>query len=223
MSNEHDYLHYKNVEYCSCITSIGFEQMSKIGKQAKVLTKQQIEMVAAYIRGQRNARRNTVVFLLSARAGLRAKEISGLKWGDVVDSDGAISDSVVVRNEVSKGGYGSRRIYMAKDLAAAMEHLKGNRAVDINQSIVASSRTGKSMSAQVIVNWFQGLYGKLGLDGCSSHSGRRTAITNWARKIGTVGGSINDVRQLAGHSSLHMTQSYIEFDSESSRRVVDLV
>ena len=78
-------------------------------------------------------------------------------------------------------------------------------------------------SAQVIVNMFQRWYRDLGLVGCTSHSGRRTFITNAARKIATVGGSLRDVQHLAGHSSLQTTQRYIEGDSEARKRVVDLV
>ena len=61
---------------------------------------------------------------------------------------------------------------------------------------------------------------KLGFDGCSSHSGRRTAITSWARKIHGVGGSIKDVQSLARHSSLQMTQRYIEISENACRKVV---
>jgi len=50
----------------------------------------------------------------------------------------------------------------------------------------------------------------MGLNGCSSHSGRRTFITNAAKKISSVGGSLRDVQMLAGHSSLAVTQRYIE-------------
>ena len=64
---------------------------------------------------------------------------------------------------------------------------------------------------------------RLGLLGCSSHSGRRTFITNAARQISTVGGSIRDVQMLAGHSSLAVTQRYIEGDSEARKKIVDLV
>ena len=56
-----------------------------------------------------------------------------------------------------------------------------------------------------------------------SHSGRRTFITNAARKISTVGGSLRDVQMLAGHKALSTTQRYIEGDVEAKRRVVDLV
>ncbi len=63
----------------------------------------------------------------------------------------------------------------------------------------------------------------LGLLGCSSHSGRRTFITNAARKIGAVGGSQRDVQMLAGHSSLAVTQRYIDGDSDARRKIVDLL
>jgi hypothetical protein len=57
--------------------------------------------------------------------------------------------------------------------------------------------------------------------GTSSHSGRRTAITNWARRISTVGGSLRDVQILAEHSALSTTQRYIESDTGAMRRVIE--
>ena len=52
---------------------------------------------------------------------------------------------------------------------------------------------------------------------------RRTFITNAARTISTVGGSLRDVQMLAGHRALSTTQRYIEADVEAQKRVVDLV
>jgi integrase len=56
-----------------------------------------------------------------------------------------------------------------------------------------------------------------------SHSGRRTFITNTARKISTVGGSLRDVQVLAGHTNLRTTQRYIEANAEAQVRVVGLL
>jgi integrase len=61
------------------------------------------------------------------------------------------------------------------------------------------------------------------LVGCSSHSGRRTFITNAARKISSVGGSLRDVQALAGHSSLAVTQRYIDGSEDARAKVVELV
>ena len=63
----------------------------------------------------------------------------------------------------------------------------------------------------------------LGLEGCSSHSGRRTFVTRAAKKCIEAGGSLRDVQQLAGHSHLATTQRYIEGDSEAKRRLVSMI
>jgi integrase len=63
----------------------------------------------------------------------------------------------------------------------------------------------------------------LGFFGCSSHGGRRTFITNAARKISTVGGSLRDVQELAGHANLRTTQRYIDVNPDAQVKVVGLV
>jgi integrase/recombinase XerD len=88
---------------------------------------------------------------------------------------------------------------------------------------VISTERSLETSPQMIVNLFHRWYRHLGFQGCSSHSGRRTFITNTARKISTVGGSLRDVQVLAGHTNLRTTQRYIEANPEAQVRVVDLV
>jgi integrase len=51
----------------------------------------------------------------------------------------------------------------------------------------------------------------------------RTFITAAARKCSQAGGSLRDVQQLAGHSSLATTQRYIEGDSDAKRKLVSLL
>lgn len=48
-------------------------------------------------------------------------------------------------------------------------------------------------------------------------------ITNLARRICRVGGSLWDVQILAGHSALRNTQRYIEIDAVAVKRVVDFI
>jgi integrase/recombinase XerD len=75
----------------------------------------------------------------------------------------------------------------------------------------------------VIVNSFAEWYRKLGFVGCSSHSGRRSFITQAARKASLVGGSLRDVQALAGHASLSTTSRYIETDNEAQQKLVNIV
>ncbi len=74
-----------------------------------------------------------------------------------------------------------------------------------------------------IVNWFNRAYRAIGLEGCSSHSGRRTFITRAARLVHQAGGSLRDVQLLAGHRSILTTQRYIDGDSDTQRRLVSLI
>ena len=48
-------------------------------------------------------------------------------------------------------------------------------------------------------------------------------IDHTAKKISKVYCSLRKVQMLAGHSSLAVTQRYIEGDSEARKRIVDLV
>ncbi len=193
-----------------------------LGKQAKALTKQQQDAVLSYLSTTRNALRNRVIFLLSARAGLRAKEIAGLTWEMVTDAEGAISDAIHLQDKASKGNSGGV-VYLNKGLKAALEEHLFQEGKIITSNFVVRTERRKNTSAQAIVNMFWHWYRDLGFTGCSSHSGRRTFITNAARKISTVGGSMRDVQMLARHSSLNMTQRYVEADKDAMKKVVDLV
>jgi integrase len=54
------------------------EEMS--GKQAKILSEQQVEDLLFFAKTTRNPDRNRVIVLLSTKAGLRAAEIANLTW-----------------------------------------------------------------------------------------------------------------------------------------------
>ena len=198
-----------------------------IGKQAKILTKQQADIISDYLLSKRNGIRNHAIFLLSVKAGLRAKEISALKWCMILTSDGTLAEEIHLTNDASKGSGGGRVIPMNKQLRQALlnlfqDEINNNPVFDARKDFVVRTERAKSTSAQAVVNQFQGWYKTFGFVGCSSHSGRRTFITNTARKISTVGGSLKDIQMLAGHSSLQTTQRYIDENKDAKRQVVDL-
>lgn len=197
-----------------------------LGKQAKILTKKQTDQLMWYVGTLRHPLRNEVIVMLSVKAGLRAKEIAALTWVMVTDADGNISDSIHLTDKPSKGRSGRvirLNMKLRQKLEDLLEEAKQTRKFDIASAyVVTTERTAKT-SAQTIVNMFASWYTDVGLLGCSSHSGRRTFITNAARNISTVGGSPRDVQMLAGHSSLAVTQRYIEGDETARARIVQLV
>ena len=74
-------------------------------------------------------------------------------------------------------------------------------------------------SGNTLCRNFLRLYRQAGLEGASSHSGRRTFIMNLARK----GVSFRVLASLAGHRSISTTQAYIEVNDDMKRRAVELV
>ena len=198
-----------------------------LGKQAKTLSQKQIEVAMSYLATTRHGLRNQVIFLLSTKAGLRAIEIASLTWSMVVDASGELGNSINLTNDASKGSKGGRVIPLNKELRATLlqwfNQSKQRKGFDLRTDYVVTTERSRSTSAQSMVNCFANWYSDLGFVGCSSHSGRRTFITNAARKISTVGGSVRDVQLMAGHSNLKTTQRYIEVDAECQRRVVELV
>lgn len=196
-----------------------------IGKQAKVLTDKQQNLTMTHLANTRYPIRNKIIFLLSFKEGLRAKEISKLAWGMVCNSDGKIADVINLSNNASKGKYSGRIIPMHKELKILLAEMLAEKQNDeyfsLDKPVIATER-GEHTTPQVIVNFFYNLYKTIGFNGCSSHSGRRTFITNAAKHISLVGGTLNDVRMLAGHSSLATTQRYIAYDTEAQRKIVDM-
>src|SRR6056297_194670 len=197
-----------------------------LGKQAKTRTKTQVDTVTAFLLSRRHGLRDQTVFLLSVRAGLRAEEIANLRWSMILDPDGHVGDAIHLTDVASKGRSG-RVIPLNKQLRANLAQMldlarQDNRFGPETAYVITTERSPHT-SAQAIVNMFRRWYADLGLLGCSSHSGRRTFITNAAKKISTVGGSLRDVQALAGHSSLSVTQRYIEGDVAARAKVVDLV
>ena len=192
-----------------------------LGKQAKTLSKGQVDAVLGYLAKTRWPTRNRLIFLLSVKAGLRAKEIASLSWRMVTDAGGQIGQAIRLENRATKGQSG-RVVPMNEELRTALVHYSKTVIVSDSAFLIESERS-KGMAPQVVVNLFWRWYRRVGFDGCSSHSGRRTFITNAARKISTVGGSLRDVQMLAGHSNLRTTQGYIEANAEAQVRIVDLV
>ena len=195
--------------------------MALAGKQAKTLSAAQIRTALTYLSQSRNAERDVVMFLLSVRAGLRAKEIAGVTWMMVLGSDGKVGDALALEDRVAKMKSG-RTIPLATDLRTALELLHQKRNPASSDPIIYSERRSGFDAATVAQRFFH-LYRRLGFVGCSSHSGRRTFLTQCARKISLVGGSLRDVQMLAGHADLSTTSAYIEADPEAARKVVNMI
>src|SRR5271156_5227966 len=91
-----------------------------LGKQAKILSDKQVRAVLAELDTRRYPLRDRVMFLLSIKAGLRAKEVSSVTWAMVTDAEGEIPDMIALENKAAKGKGGGRHIPIPPDLRAAL-------------------------------------------------------------------------------------------------------
>ena len=212
--------------------------MVGLGKQSKTLSDAQLKRLLAFVKNDtRFPERNAAIVQLSFRAGLRSKEIAGLTWSMVVD-DGVVGGKdceLEIRNVTSKGKRGGRRIPMNENLRDALvelyelEQSKGDAERGTANSFVITLAQGKTdvksraASVAFLMNGKrrqQGWYAKLGFAGATSHAGRRTFITKAARMVSSVGGSLKDVMEISGHSSLQMTARYTDENAEAKRKLV---
>jgi integrase len=189
------------------------------GKQAKILSEANIDDLLLFAETSRHPLRNKVIVLLSAKAGLRAGEIAHLTWAMITDPTGDIGTVLELPDRAAKKGSGWV-IPLHEELRTA---LAAWRLVREAAGPVIVSERGGPMTAQSIAVWFANAYRLVGLDGCSSHSGRRTFITRAARLAHHAGGSLRDVQLLAGHRSIQTTQRYIDGDTDAQRKLVSMI
>jgi integrase len=190
------------------------------GKQAKILSSDAFDSLLAYASSSRYPLRNTVIVLLSVKAGLRAGEIAKLTWPMILGPNGKVGRTIALHDKAAKKGSG-RSIPIHPQLAEALEAWADTQA-ELEGFVIRSERRGP-MSPLSVVVWFRIAFDRTGLKGCSSHSGRRTFITRAARLVHKAGGSLRDVQLLAGHASIQTTQRYIDGDTDAQRKLVALI
>lgn len=192
-----------------------------MSQPARVLAAADVRRLVRHVRGHRHPTRDHAMILLSFKAGLRACEIAGLTWSMLLKPGGGIGPLLHVSGGIAKNG-SARRVPLHPELKAVLTRLRAERGHPRNGPVIRSER-GAHLTARSVVNWFAATYAALGLDGCSSHSGRRTFITRSARLLARTGGSLRDVQELVGHRDLATTQRYIEGDRDAQRKLVRLL
>ena len=188
------------------------------GRQAKVLSKDNCGDLLVFASTTRHPDRNRLIVLLSVKAGLRAAEIANLTWEMVLTPTAEIGPAIELHDRVAKKS-GGRLIPIHHELRDALSDLR--RQTEATGPVLRSQRSGP-MTPVSIVNWFANAYRAIGLQGCSSHSGRRTFITRAARLVHHAGASLRDVQLMAGHRSIQTTQRY-DGDTDAQRKLVAMI
>ncbi len=189
-----------------------------IMSQAKTLTPQEIAQVLQYIEPRSYAMRNRIMFLTGLWSGMRVGEISSLSVGDVRNTDGTVKAEIRLTAEQTKGRQ-PRTVFLPQKLRAELQAYLDLRGLvpATNPLFITGGR--KRYSANLMAQHFHYLFKHAGIAGASSHSMRRSFITNLA----TQGISVRVLAELAGHRSIAVTQKYIDVNDDMKRRAVELV
>ena len=188
--------------------------------QAKTLTKDELARVLDYIDTRRFAQRNRAMMLLTHLAGLRIGEVACLRWSDVINTDGTVKEEIRLLPDMTKGRH-ARTVFVNIKLREELQAYSAQaKCVDRSYPFFASQKSVKAgFSANSLAQTFALLYEGAGLEGASSHSGRRTFITRMAAQ----GVGVRVLAALAGHSSIQVTQRYIDVNDDMKRQAVELV
>lgn len=191
-----------------------------MAKQAKTLTQVEIRKVLDYIATRKHSARNRALLMTTFLSGVRVGELASLRFKDVVDAEGSIRNEIRLLAENTKTNE-ARTVFvnekLRKELAA---YATIYTPKDTNCKFFYSQKAGSDgFTANTLTQFFHYLYKRSGVDGASSHSGRRTFITNLANK----GISVRVLASLAGHKSISTTQCYIDVNDDMKRKAVELI
>lgn len=185
-------------------------------KQAKVVTEPEFKRLLAVVQQGRHAARNRMALMLSYYAGMRVGEIAQLTWNDVLDREGEVRDQIQLSAAITKGG-NARTVFVSDKLSREIERYRLSCATKTTATaplLLTQKRT--AFSPNTLCQLFAQLYRQAGIDGASSHSGRRWFITRLAHG----GISPKVIMTLAGHRHLTTTQRYIEVNDEMMKAAV---
>jgi len=201
------------------IANITFKR-GAMSKQAKTLNTIELRKVLDYVATRKHSARNRAMLLTTHYAGLRVGEVAALRYSDVVGADGEIRSEIHLAAHQTKNKH-ARTVFINEKLRKELQqYVHSRELIDPSAKLFYSQKQASDgFNANTLTQFFHYLYKRVGLDGASSHSGRRTFITNLAAK----GVGVRVLMSLAGHRNISTTQAYIDVNDDMKRKAVELV
>lgn len=186
-------------------------------KQALTLSDKQLKAVYLHCSTRRHADRDRAIIAVSFLTGMRAKEIASLTIDNILDDNGCIKDEFTLAKSQTKGQK-APRVFLNKKLKRELEAYLSKVKLRDGCAALFQSQKGRPFSPNTLCQLFLNIYTMSGIHGASSHSGRRTLLTNLATK----GVSVRLLAEIAGHSSIAITQKYLDVNDEQIRKCIEL-
>ncbi len=197
--------------------------------QAKVLNEKELKRVLNYIATRRHAARDRAMMLLTHLAGMRIGEVAATRLKDVLATDGTIKEELHLTAEQTKGKH-ARTVVLSERMRKELQNYLQERyetkqlvsvtnTKDLNKSLFSTQKCADGFTANTACYHFHMLYKEAGLDGASSHSGRRSFLTQLSQKAVPL----KVMMELAGHRQAQTTMRYISVTTDMKRAAVELL
>jgi len=197
-------------------------------KQARTLNDKELNLLLLYINTRKYAERDRCMLLMTYWAGMRIGEVAATKIKDVLASDGTIKQEVNLTAEQTKGKYARTVVLnekLRKELMAYLltrfskQDLIAIQYSATKEKALFSTQKSEGFNANTACYHFHMLYKKAGLEGCSSHSGRRSFLTELSSKSVPL----KVLMELAGHRQAQTTMRYVNVTQDMKRAAVELI
>lgn len=171
--------------------------------RAKVLTQQEIQLIFSH--GLDNNRDRTLfgVCLFSA---CRIREACTLLTEDIYTSLGLVRPHLIIRKANTKGKLATRSIPVIEDL----RQLLTNYYPLAGKPYLFPGRSSGHISEDSAARILRGACKQAGIVGVSTHSFRRTALT----QMSNAGIPLRVIQEISGHRNLEQLQKYLEVSEQ---------
>ncbi|OJA06894.1 site-specific integrase [Halomonas sp. QHL1] len=187
--------------------------------QAKTLSKAELKRVLQHVDAcERYSERNRAMLLLTHWCGMRIGEVASLRVSDVVSEDGDIRSEIRLTASQTKGKR-TRVVYVPSRMRKELLRYLQRSTTRCSSVYLFNTQKSQRFTANTATQLLQRLYARAGIEGATSHSGRRTFITELAGK----GVSVRVLAELAGHQSIQTTQRYIDVNDNMLRKAIESI
>jgi len=181
--------------------------------QARILSPREITAIFKVLRKSRDR----ALFAIGIYSGLRVGEIVNLRTEQLFTDAGNVRHVLKVKRTKKKNTvFNDIPVHPKLKKALADYYRDSELGTWLFPSEVSSS--GHLTRAQAH-NILAGAFEMLGLDDASTHSMRRTCLTNMSR----AGVPLRTIQEISGHASLNDLQAYLAVDPDDKRRAINLL
>ena len=183
--------------------------------QARILSREEIRDLFNILSNSRDQ----AIFALGIYAGLRIGEIISLKYSDIYTKSGGVRNILkFIRLKKKRTVYSNIPVHpkLRKRLETYLEDFKTQQPK--SKWLFPSKRSETGHIERVRAHYILcQAFDRLGLQDASTHSLRRTCLTNMSR----AGIPLRTIQEISGHSSLGQLQAYLAVDPADTKRAIN--